>query len=120
MGVERIYAQLGDRIAALRKQRGLTQDDVAGRAGVSANYLARTEGAFHRANLAKIEAIAEALEVSVADLFSEAPVARTAGKVPAALLAALERLSRGDQRMLLLFARRLGEATPRAARRRGQ
>lgn len=104
--IESIYALVGKRLAALRKQRGLTQEALSGRAAVSANYLARTEGGYHRANLAKISDIAEALNVSVGSLFSDVPEPSTSKVLPA-LLAELEELPKDDQRLLLQLAKRL-------------
>lgn len=104
--IEPIYTELGRRVAALRKERGLTQESLSDRAGVSANYLARTEGGYHRPNLARLEGIAEALDVSVASLFTNRPAPAPSGVLPA-LLAELAKLPRDDQQLLLQLARRL-------------
>jgi transcriptional regulator with XRE-family HTH domain len=106
--IEPIYTELGRRVAALRKERGLTQESLSDRAGVSANYLARTEGGYHRPNLARLEGIAEALNVTIAALFTNRPVPAAAGVLPT-LLTELEKLSRDDQHLLLQLARRLGK-----------
>ena len=106
--IEPIYTELGRRVAALRKERGLTQESLSDRAGVSANYLARTEGGYHRPNLARLEGIAEALDVSVASLFSNRPAPAPSGILPT-LLAELEKLPRDDQHLLLQLVRRLGK-----------
>jgi transcriptional regulator with XRE-family HTH domain len=108
--IEPIYTELGRRVAALRKERGLTQESLSDRAGVSANYLARTEGGYHRPNLARLEGIAEALDVSVASLFTNRPVPTSSAVLPA-LLAELEKLPRDDQHLLLSLAKRLGKPT---------
>jgi transcriptional regulator with XRE-family HTH domain len=106
--IEPIYAKIGRRLAALRRARGLTQEMLSDRAGVSANYLARTEGGYHRPNLAKIEGIAEALDVSVASLFSTEPEpSPPSSRVLPALLTELTQLSRDDQRLVLQLVRRL-------------
>lgn len=104
--IEPIYTELGRRVAALRKERGLTQESLSYRAGVSANYLARTEGGYHRPNLARLEGIAEALEVSVASLFTDRPVPTSSAVLPALLLE-LEKLPRDDQHLLLQLVKRL-------------
>lgn len=108
--IEPIYVRIGRRLAALRKERGLTQETLSDRAGVSANYLARTEGGYHRPNLAKIQGIAEALEVDVASLFAE-DAAPPTGHVLPALLRELDHLSKEDQRLLLQLVRRLRAAS---------
>lgn len=81
--VENVYLRLGKRIAELRKQRGLTQEALGALAGVSPNYVARTEAGYHRASLAKISAIAEAVGVPLGSLFSEgtSPRRRTSRQV---------------------------------------
>jgi transcriptional regulator with XRE-family HTH domain len=106
--IEPIYTELGRRVAALRKERGLTQESLSDRAGVSANYLARTEGGYHRPNLARLEGIAEALEVSVASLFTSRPAPASASVLPT-LLAELEKLPRDDQHLLLQLVKRLNK-----------
>jgi transcriptional regulator with XRE-family HTH domain len=108
--IEPIYTELGKRLAALRKERGLTQESLSDRAGVSANYLARTEGGYHRPNLARLEGIAEALDVSVAALFSNRVAAPPASISPS-LLAELEKLSRDDQHLVLQLAKRLSRTS---------
>ncbi len=104
--IEPIYEQIGRRLAALRKERGLTQEMLSDRSGVSANYLARTEGGYLRPNLARIEGIAEALEVTVASLFSSRTEPLQSPVLPA-LLEELALLSRDDQRLVLQLVRRL-------------
>jgi transcriptional regulator with XRE-family HTH domain len=106
--IEPIYTELGRRVAALRRERGLTQESLSDRAGVSANYLARTEGGYHRPNLARLEGIAEALDVNVASLFTNRPAPASSGILPA-LLAELAKLPRDDQQLLLTLARRLNK-----------
>jgi transcriptional regulator with XRE-family HTH domain len=115
--IEPVYAYLGRRLAAVRKQRGLTQEMLSDRAGVSANYLARTEGGYHRPNLAKLENIAHALDITIASLFSaqDEPIA---DRILPALRTELEALSRDDQRLILQLAKRLGEGTGERARPR--
>lgn len=119
--IEPIYVRIGQRLAAVRRERGLTQEVLSARAGVSANYLARAEGGYHRPNLSKLEGIAEALEVSVASLFTE-QVEPPSSRVSPILLAELETLSRDDQHLVLQIVRRLktpGAAPERTARNAG-
>jgi transcriptional regulator with XRE-family HTH domain len=110
LDIEPICVQIGARICELRRKRGLTQEDLARLSQLTANYVARTEGAYHRAALAKLEAIAEALGVSLADLFTSGPAPRTA-TVLSSLQNELGALTKDDQRLLLEIARRLRRAT---------
>jgi len=52
----------------LREQRGLTQEQLAKRAGVSHGYIARLEIGMHDPSLSTLSKLAKALKVSVAEL----------------------------------------------------
>lgn len=60
---------LGQRIRGLRKRLGVSQEELADRAGVHWTYLARTERGAQNPTLENLHAIAQALGVSLADLF---------------------------------------------------
>lgn len=60
---------LGQRIRALRKRLGVSQEELADRAGVHWTYLARAERGEQNPTLENLHAIAQALGVSLADLF---------------------------------------------------
>ena len=58
MGTD-IARQLGDRIRELRQKQGLTQDELAQRAGVSTKYLQNLEGKTpKRASIDTLEGLA--------------------------------------------------------------
>jgi transcriptional regulator with XRE-family HTH domain len=59
----------GERIRALRHDRGLSQERLAELAGVHRTYLSSLERGERNVSLDNIYAIAEALGVSPADLF---------------------------------------------------
>jgi transcriptional regulator with XRE-family HTH domain len=63
---------LRDRVATkvkrLRARRGMTQEQLAERAGISRTYLARLETARHDPTLSVLEKLAKALGVKVAEL----------------------------------------------------
>jgi transcriptional regulator with XRE-family HTH domain len=99
-GIEPVYIRMGERIAELRRKRGLTQERLVASAGVTANYLARVEGGQHRATLPKLEAIAAGLEVGIGALFGEAATKSPARILPD-LMDMLRRLSIADQRVVL-------------------
>jgi len=52
----------------LREERGLTQERLAKRSGVSHGYLARLEIGMHDPSLSTLAKLAKALRVSVAEL----------------------------------------------------
>jgi transcriptional regulator with XRE-family HTH domain len=56
------------RIAALRTERGFSQEALAEKAGLNRVTLARLERAMHPPNLETLARIARALRVSLADL----------------------------------------------------
>ena len=56
------------RLKDLRKVRGLTQLQLAKRAGVSFGYLARLETCRHDPQVGTLEKLAKALKVTVAEL----------------------------------------------------
>ena len=62
----------GERIRALRQNRGLSQERLAEMAGVHRTYLSSLERGERNVSLDNIYAIAEALGVSPAELFESA------------------------------------------------
>lgn len=61
----------GGRIRQLRAWRGLSQTALAGRAGISRDFLAKVEQGRSSPGLLRIWEIADALEVAPAELFGE-------------------------------------------------
>jgi transcriptional regulator with XRE-family HTH domain len=63
----------GERIRAFRKMRRLTLKSVAAHAGVSESFLSQVERGNSGASVSTLKLIAEALGLSLSDLFSESP-----------------------------------------------
>jgi transcriptional regulator with XRE-family HTH domain len=61
-------ARLALRLRALRQARGLTQAQLAAKAGLSREYLARLETARQDPTLTTLEKLAKALKVTAGDL----------------------------------------------------
>lgn len=57
--------RIGLRIMLLRKQAGLTQEELAERAGLQRTHVGRIEAGKYAVTLETIQAIAEALEMTV-------------------------------------------------------
>ena len=57
--------RIGIRITLLRKQMGLTQEELAQRAGLQRTHVSRIEAGKYAVTLETIQAIAEALEMTV-------------------------------------------------------
>ncbi|AGG05896.1 helix-turn-helix domain-containing protein [Dehalococcoides mccartyi] len=64
-----IEQRFGERIRDLRKQAGVSQEELADRAGVHRTYLGGIERGERNPSLKNIDAIARALKVSLSDLF---------------------------------------------------
>lgn len=61
---------LGDTIQKLRRERSLTQEDLADAADVNVSYLAKIENGYVNTTVRYLIKIARALHVKVRDLFS--------------------------------------------------
>lgn len=64
-----INIQLGMRIRYLRKQKGMSQEDLALESGINKNYLSDLERGMRNPTIAIVEKIADALEVSLSTMF---------------------------------------------------
>ena len=69
MEKEQLRAAFGRRVRELRRERGLSQEKLAERAGVHMTYISGIERGLRNPSLVNIGRIADALGVRVADLF---------------------------------------------------
>ena len=69
MKKEAVLIAFGRKIQALRKERNLSQEQLADMAGVHRTYIGMIERAEKNITLCNIERIAKALEVNIKDLF---------------------------------------------------
>jgi len=60
--------QLGRRVRRWRRRRGLTQEQLAIRVGVSRPYIARVEAGRHEVRVTTLARMAKALRVATAQL----------------------------------------------------
>jgi CheY-like chemotaxis protein len=67
-----IQSRFGMAVRALRKQLGLSQEELAERAGLHRTYVADVERGARNLSLASIEKLARALDISIQALFSQA------------------------------------------------
>jgi transcriptional regulator with XRE-family HTH domain len=67
-------AAFAERIKALREAAGLTQTELAKRAGIDRSYYAEVEAGQHSVSIDRVFAIADALDVPAHLLFTEDPV----------------------------------------------
>lgn len=64
-----VEQELGQRIRYIRDGRGLSQQQVAARAGITRTHLSHIERGDYSARIDKLYAIAKALSVSLEQLF---------------------------------------------------
>lgn len=64
------HQKFGKRIQQLRKQRGLTQEDLADLIGVDRSYMGFVERGERNPTLDKIIKIAKALKMTLSEIFS--------------------------------------------------
>jgi len=67
--MKQILEEFGKRIRELRKQKNLSQEDLAERAGLHYTYIGQVERGKKNPSLKSIEKIAKALDTSLPDLF---------------------------------------------------
>jgi transcriptional regulator with XRE-family HTH domain len=68
--VSRIALSVGEKIRFLRRQRGLSQEQLAFKAGLATSYLGQVERAEKSPTIQSLEKIATALDVTLEELFS--------------------------------------------------
>lgn len=64
-----LHRKFGKRVQELRKERGLTQEDLADEVGVDRSYMGFVERGEKNATLDKIGKIAKALHIRLKELF---------------------------------------------------
>lgn len=69
MNKNNILAQFGQNISKLRKERNLSQEDLAFKAGLHRTHIGMIERAERNITLLNIQKLANGLEVSVDELF---------------------------------------------------
>ncbi len=67
---EKILIKFGERVRFFRKQKGLSQEQLAFKANLHRTYIGMIERAEKNITLLNIEKIAIALDVSITELFS--------------------------------------------------
>jgi len=65
-----LQRKLGQRIAALRRQRNLTQESLAEAVGCSIEFISLVERGVNAPSVAGLEKFAKALKVEVKELFT--------------------------------------------------
>ena len=87
------FENLGERIRALRLERGLTQEVLAEMVGCSNNHLSHIENASCKVSLNMLVSIAKVLNVSLDYFFFDTPFARPEAVINTEIAEKLNRLS---------------------------
>ena len=66
-----ILIKFGERVRDLRKQKDISQEDLAHKADLHITYIGMIERAEKNLTLLNIERIAKALEISISELFKD-------------------------------------------------
>jgi len=66
---EDMRARFGRRLRELRRDRGLSQEELAFRSGLHRTYVSSAERGERNVSLVNIERLARALEISISDFF---------------------------------------------------
>jgi len=62
--------RIGQRVKAIRKERGMTQDQLAKVSGLKRPNISRLEAGTHVPSISLIERLAESLQINISDLIS--------------------------------------------------
>ena len=65
------YQKMADTIIAKRKEKNLTQAQLGEMTGINRGMISRLEGLAYLPSIDQLQAIAEALEFEITDLFEE-------------------------------------------------
>ena len=104
---ESVYTKgMALRVKEIRKERGLSQEQLAVMAGVSRSQLSEIETEAKPANTLRLNSIARALGVSVHDLFA----APTGEGYEAVILDLMRGLDEADRQALIHYARALSKS----------
>ncbi len=96
----------GKRLAQLRKARGITQQELGNKIGVSKRAIAYYEGETHNPPANKLDSLAKALDVTIEELLGTKPLKNKPTIKNRKLLQGLnvlEKLPKEDQKSVLSF-----------------
>jgi transcriptional regulator with XRE-family HTH domain len=68
---DEVVVTIGKKVRKLRKEAGLSQEDVSERCGIYRTYLSRIEGGTANPTVTTLDALAKTLNVKIDELFTE-------------------------------------------------
>jgi len=102
------YKLIGERIKKARKERGMTQDNIAERLNVSVGYVSQVERGITKISLDLLGAISGILERNIADFISDSAV-HSSSYMEAELLYEIQKLDQNKRKFLLQTIRLMNE-----------
>ncbi|MBN1444477.1 MAG: helix-turn-helix transcriptional regulator [Candidatus Omnitrophica bacterium] len=69
--MENFYLLLGKKIREMRKERGLTQEELAWKSGISLNFMGQIERGHKKPSIKTLKKISETLGIAPSALFEE-------------------------------------------------
>jgi len=95
----------GKRVRALRKNKGLSQEELAEKTDISSKYLSRVEMGQHFPSIDTLDKLANALKVEVKDFFEFAHEARSSRELREILSGLLKETDEEKLRLLVKIVR---------------
>lgn len=102
-----ILKTLGKRIAQLRKQKGLSQEDFADVSGKMINTISNIERGLSDPKVTTLMSISKALGISIDELFSENKQAQTTEELPKNISTILQILKKQDDKTLKVIQKQI-------------
>lgn len=102
-----ILKTLGRRIAQLRKQKGMSQEDFADVSGKMINTISNIERGLSDPKVTTLMSISKALGISIDELFSGNKQAQTAEELPKNISAILQILKKQDDKTLKVIQKQI-------------
>ena len=102
-----ILKTLGRRIAQLRKQKGMSQEDFADVSGKMINTISNIERGLSDPKVTTLMSISKALGISIDELFSETKQAQTTEELPSNIATILQILKKQDDKTLKVIQKQI-------------
>lgn len=98
---------LGKRIAHLRKQKGMNQEDFADASGKMINTISNIERGLSDPKVTTLMSISKALNISIEELFSENKQKQTAEELPDNIFTIIQILKKQDDKTLKVIKKQI-------------
>ena len=102
-----ILKTLGRRIAQLRKQKGMSQEDFADVSGKMINTISNIERGLSDPKVTTLMSISKALGISIDELFSETKQVQPTEELPSNIATILQILKKQDDKTLKVIQKQI-------------